>query len=367
MSIARFLAPALSPDHLQAQLRDQELGFGMEILAIGLFQTADEPPLRNNFVRLTSHVSSNLPELQVKLVPKEVAADDAKFASLFNSLGAGVSIVDSAMVLIDDVVQQIALFRNGVSSSSATVPQTPSGSMPLLPDYAQNILSPESGVPWSKCERLSGMDNYAGMVPDSSRLFRELTGPDGGPMNVVYYECKFDIDNDGSGGNSAHDPFHQSDTSLHDPQGAALDANQVPFAVLPLDRSQSSVKRPGLTDFGKDLELGIGDVGIAFWRSKNKGPVRSSCFIYGDTGPSNKVGEGSVHLASVLGINSDPVSGGIDSSTIAQLKKGIVHIAFPGSGRHFLEKGHRLMSSLVPDQIETRARQLFASFLRQPK
>jgi hypothetical protein len=122
-----------------------------------------------------------------------------------------------------------------------------------------------------------------------------------------------------------------------------------------------------LTDFGKDLELGIGDVGIAFWRSKNKGPVRSSCFIYGDTGPSNKVGEGSVHLASVLGINSDPVSGGIDSSTIAQLKKGIVHIAFPGSGRHFLEKGHRLMSSLVPDQIETRARQLFASFLRQPK
>jgi hypothetical protein len=185
MSIARFLAPALSPDHLQAQLRDQELGFGMEILAIGLFQTADEPPLRNNFVRLTSHVSSNLPELQ-----KEVAADDAKFASLFNSLGAGVSIVDSAMVLIDDVVQQIVLFRNGVSSSSATVPQTPSGSMPLLPDYAQNILSPESGVPWSKCERLSGMDNYAGMVPDSSRLFRELTGPDGGPMNVVYYECK---------------------------------------------------------------------------------------------------------------------------------------------------------------------------------
>jgi hypothetical protein len=132
-----------------------------------------------------------------------------------------------------------------------------------------------------------------------------------------------------------------------------------------LDRSQSSVKRPGLTDFGKDLGLGIGDVGIAFWRAKNKGPVLSSCFIYGDSGPSNKVGEGSVQLASALGINSDPVSGGIDSSTIGQLKKGIVHIAFPGSGKDSLKKGPRLMSSLVPDQIETRAKQLFASFLRR--
>jgi hypothetical protein len=365
MSTPKFLAPAISADQLQAQVRDQELAFGMEVLGIGICQTADHPPLRNNFVELTSHLTGQLPELQVKIVASEIAADDTQFANFLVGLGAESSIVDSAMVLIDDAEQQIVLFRTGAVSNSPPISQPPSDLTPTLPDYAQNMLSEANGVPWSKCEVLQGMDAYTGITPGRSRLFRNLKGPGGAPMDVVYYECKFDVDNDGSGGNSGNDPFHLTDTSLHDMQGIALDANQVPFAVLPLDRSQSSVKRPGLTDFGKGLGLGVGDVGIAFWRAKSSGPVQSCCFIYGDTGPSNKLGEGSVRLASALGINPDPVSGGIDSRTIQRLGKGIVHVAFPGSGKDFLTRGHKLMSSLLPDRFEAHAKQLFASFLRQ--
>ena len=51
----------------------------------------------------------------------------------------------------------------------------------------------------------------------------------------------------------------------------------------------------------------------------------SACYaIFADTGPKNKIGEGSMALAKALGINSSPRSGGVDS--------GIVYILFPGSG-----------------------------------
>lgn len=198
-------------------------------------------------------------------------------------------------------------------------------------------------------------------MPGRCRLFQNLRGPDGNAMSVVYYECKLDIDNDGSGGNAAHDRFHQSDTNLHDMNGA-LDANKIAFAVLPLDRSETRVKRPGLPDFGRELGLHLGDVGIAFWRQRSVGEVRTTSFIYGDKGPANKIGEGSVHMANALGINSNPVSGGIDPSTIKQLKKGIIHIAFPGSGKAFMQ-GRR--STLIPNQIDARAKQFFISLLQQ--
>jgi len=213
------------------------------------------------------------------------------------------------------------------------------------------------------------MDAYAGMMPGRCRLFRNLRGPEGSAMNVVYYECKFDIDNDGSGGNAAHDRFHQSDTNLHDIRrdiSGALDANRIAFAVLPVDRSESRVKRPGLPDFGADLGLRLGDLGIAFWRGRSTGDVRSVFFIYGDLGPANKVGEGSVHMADALGINSNPVSGGIDPSTMKQLKKGIIHIAFPGSGKSFILGGRPVRSTLVPNQIDPQAKRFFDSLLQQP-
>src|SRR5438132_14020464 len=100
MSTPKFLAPAISADQLQAQVRDQELAFGMEVLGIDICQTADNPPLRNNFVELTSHLRDQLPELRVKIVASEIAGDDTRFADFLVGLGTETSIVDSAMVLI---------------------------------------------------------------------------------------------------------------------------------------------------------------------------------------------------------------------------------------------------------------------------
>jgi hypothetical protein len=368
MSIRKFLEPANSTEQLQAQLRDQELSFGMEVLGIGIFETNDVPPLKKNFVEMTSHIGNNLPELQVRVVPPEIGADEASFSTFFKSLIiiTANTIVDSARVLISDVEQQIVLFRIGVlpiaPDSAPALPAAP-GLAPALPDYARDILSAANGMPWEKSVSKPGMDAYAGVMPGRCRFFQNLKGPEGDAMNAVYYECKFDIDNDGSGGNAAHDPFHSDDTNLHDINGA-LDANKIAYAVLPLDRSERRVKRPGLTDFGRELGLRPGDLGVAMWREKSVGDVRRVFFIYGDKGPANKLGEGSVHMADALNINSNPNSGGIDSSTMKQLKKGIIHIAFPNSGKSSILGGH-FQTTLVPNQIDARAQQLFNSLLHQ--
>jgi hypothetical protein len=365
MSIKTFLNTANSLAQLQAQLKDQESVLGMEVLELGIFQAEGDPPLKNNFVNITSHIRNDLPELQVVPVTPQVAADVDSFSAFYNSVLNGNTFVDSTMVLIADVEQQILAFRNGVSlTASPAIPQP--GSNLVLPDYAQDLLSAAKGMPWSKSVGLPGMDGYIGMMPNRCRFFRNLKGPDGSTMNAVYYECKFDIDNNGSGGNAAHDPFHQGDTSLHDTNGTALDANSLNFAVLPIDGSESRVKRPGLTDFGRDLGLHIGDLGCAMFRAGSAGDVRAAFFIYGDKGPANKIGEGSVHMANALGINSNPVSGGIDPNTMKHLNKGIIHIAFPGSGRAFMVAGHADRSELIPSQINAHAKQYFDSLLNQP-
>ena len=164
MSVRKFLEPANSIEQLQAQLRDQELSFKMEVLSIGIFE-------KKNFVEITSHSGNNLPELQARLVPPEIGADEASFSTFFKSLViiSVDTIVDSSMVLISDVEQQIVLFRIGVSSAvpvsapvpgPAPVPGSPPvpGSAPTLPDYARDILSAANGMPWKRSVNIPGMD-----------------------------------------------------------------------------------------------------------------------------------------------------------------------------------------------------------------
>jgi hypothetical protein len=47
-----------------------------------------------------------------------------------------------------------------------------------------------------------------------------------------------------------------------------------------------------------------------------------------------------------------------------EMEKGVVHIAFPGSGAEFMMNGNK--SRLVPDQIQSSASACFDAFLRQP-
>jgi hypothetical protein len=63
-----------------------------------------------------------------------------------------------------------------------------------------------------------------------------------------------------------------------------------------------------------------GDFAVVF----NQRNAKSSYAIFGDVGPFDRIGEGSMALAENLGIRSDARNGGA--------RRGILYLVFPGSG-----------------------------------
>jgi hypothetical protein len=86
-----------------------------------------------------------------------------------------------------------------------------------------------------------------------------------------------------------------------------VDASRIPFVVLPGGMARQLGARPG--DFA------------AVFNQRNG---KSSYAIFGDVGPYDRIGEGSVALAENLGIRSDARNGGA--------RRGILYLVFPGSG-----------------------------------
>lgn len=238
----------------------------------------------------------------------------------------------------------------------------PNGMPTRLPDYAKDILGAGSGMPWSKASPMPETNSYVGMFPDSFALFTGLNLGDG-LSTALIFEGKFGIDNDGSGGNEAGDPNHQSQTSLRDAQGKGLNASKIPFAVIPLDadeaKNRPKPKKPGLPDFGDQLGVQLGDLGVCFWRRGKTGDVAQAFFVFADKGPANDVGEGSVKLADELKINSNPNSGGFNAKDIKDMGKGVIFIAFPGSGKRFLLSTTK--TKLTVDMIRSEGARLLSA------
>jgi hypothetical protein len=86
-----------------------------------------------------------------------------------------------------------------------------------------------------------------------------------------------------------------------------VDASKIPFIVLPGGMARQFGARPG--DFAMVVN------------SRNG---KSSYAIFGDVGPFDRIGEGSIALAENLGIRSDARNGGA--------RRGILYLVFPGSG-----------------------------------
>ena len=101
---------------------------------------------------------------------------------------------------------------------------------------------------------------------------------------------KLDVDGDGTGGNTYHDPDFQDNTSYQPPLNADVDDYYVfpPcvfFAVRPMVLGcKSSIKR------------------------LSTGQIHSTCFP-GDVGPHTKIGEVSTHLAQFFCPSKNPNNG----------------------------------------------------------
>ena len=170
--------------------------------------------------------------------------------------------------------------------------------------------------------------------PNRAVLLRRLPG---GP---IAYVSKLAVDLDGSpfacGPN--HQRSDQCPTSLmlQGARGEAepLDADRVPYVVIPSRGEFSRLTGVRVGDFGVVIKDGV----VA--------PV-----IVGDTGPPNKLGEGSLALHRALGRelcaerDSDGVCINVPDD-ITSIEAGVTTILFPGSAR----------SDLTPGNVELVAR-----------
>lgn len=126
--------------------------------------------------------------------------------------------------------------------------------------------------------------------------------------------------------------LHQPGANLRTPQ-AQLDSNSVPFAVIP-GYWQTS-KKPGPQ---------LGDVGVAWRRSNGK----TAYFVIGDTGPRNKLGEGSVALHQALGNDPFVMRYGVRRARQGIGGRDVVYLMFPKSaqaGQHLDEASIRRMAA----------------------
>ena len=123
---------------------------------------------------------------------------------------------------------------------------------------------------------------------------------------MIHYTAGAMIDGDGSGGNKENDPDFQPDTTYH-LQGIALNSRTVPFIVLP----PQVIKSVNPVVMGCECRL-------------FNGVTQRSCVaIVGDIGPHSKLGELSIRAADLLGIPSNPRTGG-------ESRHVIQYSVFPG-------------------------------------
>jgi hypothetical protein len=150
---------------------------------------------------------------------------------------------------------------------------------------------------------------------------------------AVYFNADMDIDCDGlaAGGCPGDDPSYQDDTAFHNSRDQPLAAAITPYVVIPQDFTY-----PGL-----DTDNGGNVVAVIFNH-------KLQYAIFGDTGPTNLIGEASYATAQRLGIDPDPASGGVD--------RGVSYIVFVGShaAPNDIENqsqtqtlGHQLATSLI--------------------
>ncbi len=129
-----------------------------------------------------------------------------------------------------------------------------------------------------------------------------------GDSGVVWWLSDMDIDCDGGRETTCtDDPWYLPETSATDSSGDPLDANTLPFVVIPLPSSRFRFA---------DHDIALGQVALVIYEG------RMAWAVFGDEGPSGIIGEGSYALAEELGIDPDPATGGADS--------GVTFVIFTG-------------------------------------
>lgn len=126
----------------------------------------------------------------------------------------------------------------------------------------------------------------------------------------VYFRGRFDIDADGSPRARQIDKFGDPNTTLRydDRKRSSVNAEEVPYIVVPKGEFAKHGLKPG---------------DMAIVRNRENGKMAVA--VFADAGPNNKRGEGSLALATELGLNNNPNYGGSE-------KRNFDYLVLPKTG-----------------------------------
>jgi hypothetical protein len=212
----------------------------------------------------------------------------------------------------------------------------------LLPELAAGVDVDENyRAQFDLCDSQSGYSGQGfgrGCRGDPNRAEALLRLPGG----VIAYVSKLAVDLDGSP--FACGPDHQrsdqcpTSLMLDDAKGeeVPLNADRVPYVVIPAAGPESH-----RDEFSRLTGVRVGDFGVAI-EGGTVVPV-----IVGDTGPWNKLGEGSLALHRALGreLCTDRDADGVCRHVLdnmTSIEGGVTTILFPGSRR----------GDLTPENVE---------------
>ncbi|MFG3100981.1 glycoside hydrolase family 75 protein [Streptomyces sp. NPDC048182] len=163
-----------------------------------------------------------------------------------------------------------------------------------------------------------------------------------GTSGAVFWKADLDVDCDGRPGkkcNRRTDPHFTPATAVAQSDGRPLDAERLPYVVVP---------QP--SDIWDHRRQGVRGGSVAAVVHKNR--VRYA--VVGDVGPRDLIGEASYAAAKALGVPADPVSGGAASD--------VTYIVFKDSAAKPVEdpaaaakEGERLARAFVGDGGARRA------------
>jgi hypothetical protein len=176
-----------------------------------------------------------------------------------------------------------------------------------------------SGEPADREGRVAAADLLAGTrhcTPLSHGRYRSDAGaradiPVCGGHGAVFWKADMDIDCDGRAGrhcNRRTDPRFTRSTAFEGGDGHRLDAEKVPYIVVPGPSRIWNHRTAGIRG-GSVAAVVHGD--------------RVQYAVVGDTGPGDIIGEASYAAAEGLGIPPDPRGGGTDDE--------VTYVVFPGS------------------------------------
>jgi len=154
----------------------------------------------------------------------------------------------------------------------------------------------------------------------------------------LYFDSELQLDTDGwPDGRGKGDKSWQSTTSLRYADDTSLNANKVPYFVLPLPKS-----------WANDRGIYLGDYAAVIHRGK------VAYAVFGDEGPDHLIGEGSIQLLRALGEERLKQNGRIINSGAGP---GIITVVFPGSG----QPAHRKNEDTLLAAIQAEGNRLFSA------